>query len=165
MPFGSASVMSLTRCGSIPQFMAVIALEVWGTMVYAFSAVRLCLESSSRYGVVSMFLLYGVVERARVDSRWMKTTFFFFVSAVCWRWVLRGVGIGLASSVRALILACSTSLMTTLTTGSLENDLLTPAESTGNESKMSSRETAQVPRPNSIDADEDPGVSGPLRLP
>src|SRR5215203_4983093 len=165
MPFGSASVMSLTRCGSIPQFMAVIALEVWGTMVYAFSAVRLCLESSSMYGVVSMSLLYGVVERARVDSRWMKTTFFFSVSLVFWRWVFRGAGIGLASTARFLILACSISLMTTLATGSLENDLLTPPASTGNERKMSPKETTQVTVANSHDVAQEPEDSGPLGLP
>ena len=104
--------------------------------------------------MVSMSLLYGVVERARTDSRWIKTTFFLSVSSVFWRWVFTGVCIGLASSVRFLILACSTSLMTTLTTGSLENDLLTPPASTGNERRMSTKETAQVPMANSLDVAE-----------
>src|SRR5215212_2504451 len=112
-----------------------------------------------------MCLLYGVVERARVDSRWMKTTFFFSVSGVCWRWALAGAGVGLASSVRLLILACSTSLMTTLATGSLENDLLTPPASTGTERKMSTKETVQVTTANSLDVAEEPEYSVPLRLP
>src|SRR3954451_18300985 len=112
-----------------------------------------------------MFLLYGVVERARVDSRWIKTTFFFLVPGVRCRWVFAGGFIGLVSAVRFLILACSTSLMTTLTTGSLEKDLLASPASTGIERAMNATETAQAPRAHSLAVAKEPNDAGPLRLP
>src|SRR5215212_6690072 len=112
-----------------------------------------------------MSLLYGVVERTRVDSRWMKTTFFFTVLAVFCRWAFTGGFMGLAFAVRCLILAWSTSLMTTLTTGSLEKDLLAPPASTGNERKMNPTDIVQAPTANSLAVAGEPEDTGPLRLP
>src|SRR5215213_7828665 len=112
-----------------------------------------------------MSSLYGVVERARVDSRWMKTTFFFSVCAVFCRRVSTGGLGGAASAVRCLILAWSTSDMTTLTTASLEKDLLAPPASTGNERKMSPSDTVHAPMANSLDVATEPKVAGPLCLP
>ena len=113
-----------------------------------------------------MSWLYGVVERARVDSRWIKTTFFLSVLAVSCRRVPRGASGGMASAVRFLIRAWSTSDMTTLTTASLEKDLLSPPASTGNERKMSPSDATHAPRAKNLDVAGEPnGLRPPPRLP
>src|SRR5918995_5517916 len=105
------------------------------------------------------------MERALADSRWIRTTFFFSVFAVFCRLVSTGGSIGEALAARSLILACSTSDMTTLTTASLEKDLPATPAPTGSERKMSPSDVVNAPRANSLDVDGEPKDSGSPRFP
>jgi hypothetical protein len=71
-------------------------------------------------------------------------------------WVSRGGFIEEALAARSLILACSTSDMTTLTMASLENDLPASPAPTGSERKMSPTAVVKAPRANSLDVDSEP---------
>src|SRR4051812_26194437 len=79
--------------------------------------------------MVCTFGLYGVTERARVDSRWIRTTLRFSVHGVCTRLVGRAGCSATTPVYESTSLAITPLIPVTikLTNGSLANDLLAPA--------------------------------------
>src|SRR5215211_860984 len=91
--------------------------------------------------------------------------FFLSVSVVGCRCVSTGGFIEEALAARPVILACSTSDMTTLTTASLEKDLLASPAPTGSARKMSPTDAVHAPRANNLDVLREPKDPGCPRLP